>query len=228
MELEKYPPAEQPTIAVDAVLFTIIDNALNILLITRKRDPFKDCYAIPGAFLRVNETCKEAVKRVMQEKGGVNDIPYMEQLYTFDEPRRDPRGRVISVSYFSLVNERAITIAETSSQARWFDVNALPPLAFDHARIIEYAVKRLQWKIEYTTTAFALLPDEFTLSSIKHIYEAILGKTFTKGNFWRKFLSLGILKETGTVEKTPKTGQIHRPGKLYKLDATIGDIVPIF
>jgi len=215
-------------IAVDVVLFTIQGNDLMILLIVRDHDPHAGDHALPGIFIHENETFEQAVERLMHDKAGISSMPYIEQLYTFGDPGRDPRGRVITVSYLSLVNDDKIARADTSSKARWCSVNDLPPLAFDHEKIVAYAMKRLRWKIEYSTAAFAFLPIEFTLASVKNMYEIILGKKFSSGNFWRRFLSRGILIETGNVEEIEDNKRVHRPGKLYRLKRNIGEIVSIF
>ena len=228
MESSNYPPTERPDVAVDTVIFTIDAGTLKVLLIVRDHDPFTGMHAIPGAFVLINERLDEAASRVLRDKGGMARISYMEQLYTFGEPNRDPRGRVIGISYLAIVNAGSVHISETISRASWFDVNDLPPLAFDHADILKYAVQRLQWKIEYTTAAFAFLPEEFPLSSVKHVYETILGKEFNKGNFWHRMLAREMLRETGRVEDIPESRRVHRPGKLYRLNRNIGDIIPIF
>jgi 8-oxo-dGTP diphosphatase len=225
---KKYPPAEQPVIAVDALLFTVDAGKLKVLLIVRDHDPFAGSRAIPGVFVHENERLEDAAARVLRDKGGITSIPYMEQLYTFGDPGRDPRGRVISVAYFSLASIENVHVTETTSRAGWIDMNDLPPLAFDHAGVLRYALQRLRWKIEYSTVAFALLPGEFTIANIQSIYEAILGRKLDSGNFWRRIIARDMLVETGRVESIPDSRRTHRPGKLYRLGREIGEIVPIF
>jgi 8-oxo-dGTP diphosphatase len=214
---------------VDAIAFTIVDGKLKVLLIVRDRDPFAGARAIPGVFVRANETLEEAADRVLRDKGWLtNATRYIEQLYTFGLPGRDPRGRVVSVSYLSLVYAPNATVLETPSRAEWFDVSGIPRLAFDHEGILKYAIQRLKWKAEYTTAVFAFLPGEFTIASIRSIYEAILEKRLDKSNFWKKMTSLGIVEDTGRVEAMGREGNFHRPGKLYRLAKPVGEMIDIF
>jgi 8-oxo-dGTP diphosphatase len=138
----------------------------------------------------------------------------LEQLYTYGDPPRDPRGRVVTVAYFALIPADAPFRAEGGSdarQARWFAVDCLPELAFDHAEIIDYALRRLRYKLEYTAAGFELLPDEFTLTEIQHTYEMILGETLDKRNFRRRILGAGIIEPTPHM----RSGE-GRPARLYR------------
>jgi 8-oxo-dGTP diphosphatase len=215
---------QKPSVTVDIVVFTIKDNNLKILLVKRNIEPFKDKWAIPGGFVRINETLEDAAKRELKEETGVEDV-YLEQLYTFGNPKRDPRGRVITVAYMALVNSEYLEIKATTdvSDVQWFSVAKLPQnLAFDHKEIISYSLKRLKWKFEYTTVAFSLLPKEFAMSQLQRIYEIVFSKKFDKRNFNKKILSLNILRE----EKIRKNVS-YRPPKLYSLKKDIGEIVEI-
>jgi 8-oxo-dGTP diphosphatase len=214
---------EKPSVTVDIVIFTIEDNELKVLLVKRDVEPFKNSWAIPGGFVRMQEHLEEAAKRELEEETGVKDV-YLEQLYTFGEPKRDPRGRVITVSYIALVNSDKISLqaATDVSEARWFSVSKLPTLAFDHKKILEYALKRLKWKFEYTTVAFSMLPEKFAMSSLQNIYEIVFSKKFDKRNFAKKLLSLNILNE-----EEVKKGVSYRPPQLYSLKKKIGEIVEI-
>ena len=171
MALKDY---SQPSVTVDIVVFTIINDDLKVLLIKRAVEPFKGEWAIPGGFVRMDESLEEAAKRELQEETNVKNI-YLEQLYSFGEPKRDPRGRVITVSYMALINSNneAIELKATtdSLKAEWYSFNNLPNLAFDHKQILSYAFKRLKWKFEYTTVAFSLLPKKFTLTQLQNIYD---------------------------------------------------------
>lgn len=220
MEFKDYP---KPSVTVDMVVFTIKDRELKVLLVKRDVNPFKGKWAIPGGFVRINESLEEAAKRELQEETGVKDV-YLEQLYSFGEPKRDPRGRVITVAYMALVNSDKINLSATTdvSEVQWSSVSKLPQLAFDHKNILEYALKRLRWKFEYTTVAFSLLPEKFTMSRLQAIYEIVFNKQFDKRNFSKKLLSLGILKE-----EEIKKDVSHRPPQLYSLKADIGEIVEI-
>lgn len=220
MALKDY---ERPSVTVDIVIFTIKDDELRVLLVKRDVEPFKNSWAVPGGFVKIDESLEDAAKRELEEETGIKDV-YLEQLYSFGEPKRDPRGRVITVSYIALVNSEKMDLdAKTDvSEAKWFNVLKLPSLAFDHKKILEYALKRLRWKFEYTTVAFSLLPDKFAMSSLQKIYEIVFSKKFDKRNFAKKIRSLNILNE-----EEVKKGVSHRPPQLYSLKKKIGEIVEI-
>jgi 8-oxo-dGTP diphosphatase len=202
-----------PTVTVDIVLLTIRDQALQVLLITRDSEPFKELDALPGGYLLVGETTETAAKRVLKEKAGVENV-YIEQLYTFDEAGRDPRGPVFSVTYLALVPPTLIPDEQSGTQhPKWFPIKKLPKLAFDHKKIIHYAKERLKGKIEYTTIGFGVLPKLFTLTQLQQVYEIILEKEIDKRNFRKKIEQLGFLKET----KETLSGMRQRPAKLYTL-----------
>ena len=170
-------------VAVDIVIFTIQESVLKVLLVKRRIPPFKDQLAIPGGFVLPEEGVDEAALRELREETGVTDV-YLEQLYSFGDPKRDPRGRIISIAYFALISsEHQLKAGTDAAEAGWWPVDQVPPLAFDHPRILAYAVERLRNKLEYTTVGFQLLPSKFTLGELQTIYEAILGKTLDKRNF---------------------------------------------
>lgn len=218
--LSDYP---QPSVTVDVVVFTIQDNELKVLLIRRGAEPFKGKWAIPGGFVDINESLEKAAKRELEEETNVKDV-YLEQLYTFGEPKRDPRGRVITVAYMALVNSKEMKpkAASDAADAQLFPVSKIPQLAFDHKQVLDYALKRLKWKFEYTTVAFSMLPKLFTISQIQKIYEIVFDKKFDKRNFNKKILSLNILQE----ERINKDVS-YRPPMLYSLKKNIGEIVNI-
>lgn len=220
MMAERY---EKPLVTVDIVIFTIRDGELKALLVKRNVEPFKDKWALPGGFVRANETLEDAAKRELVEETGVKE-EYLEQLYTFGEPKRDPRGRVITVAYMALVNSDEIKLKATTdtSEAEWFSIGKIPALAFDHKKILEYALKRLRWKFEYTAVAFSLLQDKFTISQIQDIYEIVFEKKFDKRNFAKKLHALKILKEEEILKEVS-----HRPPRLYSLKKNIPEIVEI-
>jgi 8-oxo-dGTP diphosphatase len=209
MSLEAYA---RPSVTTDVVIFTLRDADLQVLLIRRRNPPFQGMWAIPGGFVGIDESLEEAALRELEEETGVQDV-YLEQLYTFGDPGRDPRGRVITVAYFVLVPAPAIDprAGDDAVEARWWSMHDLPPLAFDHARILAYALKRLRYKLEYTAVGFELLPEPFTLSELQAAYEVILGEALDKRNFRRKILSAGIIEETGRY----RAGE-GRPAKLYR------------
>jgi len=214
---------EKPSVTADIVIYTIQNNDLKILLVKRGITPFKDKWAIPGGFVRIHESLEDAAKRELEEETGVKDV-YLEQLYSFGDPKRDPRGRVITVAYMTLINSEKIKLnaATDVSEVRWFSVKKIPQLAFDHKKILDYSLKRLKWKFEYTTVAFSLLPEKFTIGQIQKIYEIIFDKKFDKRNFAKKILSLDILKK-----EEMKKNVSHRPPMLYSLKKDIGEIVEI-
>ena len=202
-----------PSLTVDIVIFTLMDEQLQVLLVRRKNPPFADMWALPGGFVQVNESLEDSVSRQLREKTGVEDV-YVEQLYTFGELNRDPRTRVITIAYFALVPANAIAHRPggATTETRWWPVKGLPSLAFDHREIIEYAVVRLRYKLEYTMVGFELLPDEFTLSDLQRAYESILEEPLDKRNFRRKILSADILEETGRKRREGE----GRPAALYR------------
>ncbi len=203
---------EKPKIAVDVVLFTIINDDLKILLIKRRFKPFENIWALPGGLILKDEPLEQAAKRELEEETGIKDV-YLEQLYTFGAPNRDPRARVISISYFALVSERPTLKPTTDAvEAAWFSVKKLPILAFDHRKIINYALKRLRWKLEYTNVAYNLLPKLFTLSELQKVYEIILGKKIDKRNFRKKISSLDLIESINRYRKNVS----YRPPALYK------------
>ncbi|MEI6731078.1 MAG: NUDIX domain-containing protein [archaeon] len=220
MKLSDYP---QPSVTLDMAIFTIQEGELKVLLIKRNHPPFKDTWAIPGGFVKMDESLENGAKRELQEETGVKAV-YLEQLYTFGEPNRDPRGRVITVAYMALINSENITLkaATDASEAEWFPVAKIPKLAFDHKDILAYALKRLRWKFEYTAVAFSLLPEKFTMSQLQRLYEIVFAKQFDKRNFSKKILSLDILNE-----EEVKKDVSHRPPQLYSLKAKPNEIIEI-
>ena len=163
-------------VTVDVVIFTIQQGVLKVLLVKRLIDPFIGQFAIPGGFVLEDEDLEQAAVRELREETGVSDV-YLEQLYTFGKPDRDPRGRVVTVAYFALISaDRELKAGTDAADAAWFPINDLPPLAFDHAAILDYALERLRNKLEYTTVGFQLLPEKFTLTELQEVYAAILGK----------------------------------------------------
>lgn len=205
----EYP---RPSVTVDLVIFTIATNDLKVLLIRREFDPHQGCWALPGGFVDIDESLEHAAARELQEEAGVKNV-YLEQLFTFGEPGRDPRGRVISVAYFALVDseQQKIMAGSDAAAAEWHSVFKPPPLAFDHKKILDYAVWRLRNKIEWTTVGYELLPRKFTLSELQRVYEIILQKPVDKRNFRKKILAQGQIKELDEV----RTDGAHRPARLY-------------
>jgi 8-oxo-dGTP diphosphatase len=202
-------------VAVDTIIFTIQEGVLKALLVKRAIPPFAGEFAIPGGFVRDDESLDEAALRELEEETGVTDV-YLEQLYSFGAVDRDPRGRVISVAYFALISaDRTLKAGTDAAEAHWWPCAKLPPLAFDHAAMMEYALERLRNKLEYTTVGFQLLPEKFTLTELQSVYEAILDKKLDKRNFRRKIALLNILKP---LKEYRRGGQ--RPAQLYRFVAS--------
>lgn len=205
-------------VAVDAIVFGYSKtDGISVLLIQRKYEPFRNLWAIPGGFVRDNESLEEAVKRELSEETGVK-LNYLEQLYTFGDPERDPRQRIISVSYFGLVKTsqyqelKASTDAET---AQWFSIKKIPSLAFDHKKILSVAIERLRSKIRYQPIGFELLDKKFPFSDLEKLYTALLDKDINRRNFSKKILSFGFLEETGELTRPESKG---RPSKIYRFN----------
>lgn len=198
-------------VTVDVVLFTIRDRRLHLLLIKRLAKPFENRYALPGGFVPEDESLDAAAIRELREETGVGDV-YLEQLYTFGDPKRDPRGRVITVAYYALApHNQGLRAGTDASDAAWFPVTELPPLAFDHRKIAEYAHQRIRNKLDYTNVGFELLPDRFTLTELQLVHEAILGQALDKRNFRRKIIQKGIVKRTKEWQQTGR-----KPAQLYR------------
>lgn len=205
----------RPALTVDCVVFGLDEGDLKVLLIQRKLKPFKGRWALPGGFVRMDETLDEAARRELVEESGVKDV-YLEQLYTEGEVKRDPRERVVTVAYYALVklvghNVQADTDAEN---AAWFSVADVPTLAFDHQMILDKAVARLKGKVRYEPIGFELLPSKFALSELQHLYEVCLEEQLDKRNFRKKILGMGLLIETNEIQKDVA----HRAAKLYRFD----------
>ncbi|MFT7899590.1 NUDIX domain-containing protein [Tenacibaculum ascidiaceicola] len=203
-------------VAVDAVVFGYQQKELSILLIKRGVEPFKGTWALPGGLVLENESLEHAVERELLEETGVT-IDYLEQLYTFGTPKRDPRNRVISVTYFGLVspNHFKISANTDAAEVQWFPIHELPKLAFDHNLILTTALQRLQNKINYQPIGFELLKKEFPFSDLENLYQTILDRKIDRRNFRKKIMSFEILTETDKIHQ-PSSG---RPAKLFKFNA---------
>jgi 8-oxo-dGTP diphosphatase len=209
----KYLGYEQPAVTVDLVIFTVNDDMLKVMLVRRADEPFADSWSIPGGFLRTSESLEDAALRVLKEKAGVENV-YVEQLYTFGNPNRDPRARVITVTYFALIPWKDLIQPASGkvSDLMWTSVNHLPKLAFDHREIVEYAVKRLRAKASYSNIVYGLMPRQFRLSELQRMYEIIINDKLDKRNFRKRMLATGLLQETGRKDHAGA----HRPAMLYR------------
>lgn len=227
--LERYRPKDfpRPSVAVDLVVFTIIDAQLRVLVVKRQEHPFKGEWALPGGFVRVGETAKDqgedldaAARRELHEETGLDpDRVHIEQLYTFGRANRDPRMRVISVGYFALVRPDLAPIVKAGgdvSHADWLPVEQLKKaeLAFDHEDIIDTALSRVRGKLEYSSIAFDLVPMTFTIPELRHVYSIVLDKEMDPGNFRRKF---NRMLEDGLIEQAPgKRITASKPATVYR------------
>ena len=211
-----YDPAifPRPSVTVDVVIFTVRDKRLTLLLIQRKESPFEGCWALPGGFVRPEETLEGAARRELAEETGVTNV-FLEQLRAFGDPGRDPRTWVITVAHTALIpSDRLVLRADTdAADARWFPLADLPgPLAFDHQTILDYALMSLRARLEKDLhVARALLPTRFTLTQMQEIYEILLGRPYDKRNFRKWVLGTGSLAATDQEQR----GQ-HRPALLYE------------
>lgn len=204
---------EKPALSVTLLIFSVNKNNLEVILIKRVRDPFKGFWSIPGDLIYIDESLKDATRRVLYEKTGLKDV-YLEQVKAFGEVTRDPRGRVVTVAYFALLPYTSVDLsaAPNALHASWVPVKKLPQLAFDHTKIISQTLDKIKKEIEYTSLAKGLLPKEFTLSQLQNVYEVIGQKKIDKRNFRKKILASQLLKPTGKMYREGN----HRPAKLYR------------
>ena len=205
----------RPALTVDCVVFGLDEDDLKVLLVQRGLPPFEGQWALPGGFVRVQESLEEAARRELREEAGL-DISFMEQLYTFGDLGRDPRERVVTVAYYVLVKlgDYRVQAATDAKSAAWFAVRKTPKLAFDHGRILRAAHERLRGKVRYQPIGFELLPAKFTLRQLQHLYERVLDRPLDKRNFRKKILGMDLLVELEEVE----AGVAHRAARLYRFD----------
>jgi 8-oxo-dGTP diphosphatase len=201
-----------PALSTDVVLFTIEEGALKVLLIRRAADPYRDHWALPGGFVEIDEDLERCALRELEEETGVSGV-WLEQLYTFGRPDRDPRERVITVAYYALVplDRLHVRAASDASEARWFAWKDLPPLAFDHREIAELAHRRLVAKLDYSDIALQFMPGRFTLGELQKVYEIIGGEPLDKRNFRKRVRGWNSIAFTGEQRRNGN----HRPARLY-------------
>lgn len=206
----EYP---RPAVAVDCVVFAVFGAGLKVLLIQRGEEPFKGHWALPGGFIRVDETAEDAARRELAEETQLKGA-YLEQLYTFTALDRDPRERVLSIAYTALVKPTAVRGGTDTDNAEWMSVQEVPELVFDHRKILNVALERLRSKVRYEPLGFKLLPTKFTLGQLQRLYESVLGRPLDPRNFRRTFLKMRILEELDEME----TGVPHRPSRLHRFN----------
>lgn len=217
------PGYRPPTLTVDLVMFRIERGVLEVLLLKRAAEPFRGEWALPGGYNAAGETTVEALGRVVWDKVGLDlrsDVGFFEQLCTVDTVARDPRGHAVSVVYLGC--GFGLDLPGGSQSHRFWPVDALPELAFDHAEIIAYARQRLVSKMSYSNAVSGLVDSTFTLSQVQAAYEAVWGRELDKRNFRKKFLSLGLIEETGGFWASGA----HRPAKLYRFRSSELEILP--
>ena len=207
----EYP---HPALTTDIVIFTLQDRQLMVLLIQRANDPYKGHWGLPGGFVDIDEDLDAAALRELKEETGVSGV-YLEQLYTFGRPDRDPRERVISVAYYALVpiDWMQIRADSDAKNVGWFPCSRLPVLAFDHRLIIDLARTRLASKLDYSTIALRFMPARFTLSELQQVYETITDAPLDKRNFRKRLLAYQCIADTGEKRRNGK----HRPARLYTM-----------
>lgn len=209
----EYP---RPALTVDCIVFGLdAQQELKVMLIQRDIPPFQGQWAIPGGFVRLDETLEAAALRELQEETGIQNV-FLEQLYTFGDLGRDPRDRTVTVAYYALINlaEQKIRATTDARAANWFAIADVPQLAFDHNQILQTAIARLRSKIRYEPIGFELLPQNFSLSQLQKLYETVLDRSLDKRNFRKKILGMDLLIDTGKVEHNVA----HRAAKLYQFD----------
>jgi 8-oxo-dGTP diphosphatase len=226
--LERYNPNEfdRPSLAVDITLLTVRERQLEVLVIKRTEHPAKGLWSLPGGFVGIKETLEAAAHRILKAKAHL-EHPYLEQLFTFGKPDRDPRMRIISVAHYALVPPHQLQALEDEqvrlAQVR-FENNRISvrleqqniQLAFDHLEMIQMTVQRLRGKLDYSPVGYALLPKKFTLRELQDVHETILGRSLNKDAFRRRMLETGELEATGERE----TGTGFRPAEFYKVKET--------
>lgn len=205
----------RPALTVDCVVFGLDEGALKVLLIRRGLPPYEGALALPGGFVRMDETLDAAARRELAEEAGIERV-FLEQLYTFGELDRDPRGRTVSVAYYALVklSDHRIRAATDAREALWCEVARVPGLAFDHRRILEVARERLRGKVRYKPIGFELLPAKFSLTELQRLYEVILERPLDKRNFRKKILAMGLLEDLDELQQ----GVPHRAARLFRFD----------
>jgi hydrolase, NUDIX family len=207
----KYP---HPSVTTDCVIFGFDGVKLKVLLVERGMAPYKGRWAFPGGFLNMDESAEEGALRELKEETGLEGA-YIRQFHTFSAPQRDPRERVITIAYYALVRMQEVKGGDDASDARWFALDEVPPLAFDHDKILRKAEKTLRQQIHFEPVGFELLPEKFTIKQLQNLYEAILDMRFDRRNFYNKMRRLGMLELTGDTANPSQ----RREANLFSFNA---------
>ena len=202
-----------PAVTVDVAVFTVADDVLKVLLVRRAQEPFAGRWALPGGFVDIDESLKRAAWRELREETGIR-AGFLEQVGAFGRPDRDPRERVITIAYLAIVpiDRLEIRSGSDAADARLFDVESLPKLAFDHAKILARARARLREKLDEPRTVLELVPEPFTLPSLQRAHELVLGRPLDKRNFRKRILASGCIEPIGEKRRDGP----HRPAALYR------------
>ena len=205
----------RPVLTTNIVVFTLRDEQLKLLLIRRRNPPFEGLWSLPGGVVGSDEDVEANAMRQLEDGTGLSGI-YLEQLYTFSAPERDPRERVISVAYYALVPSKRLRLRtdEHGEGVAWFSLNELPELAFDHAQMVDTAHQRLAAKLDYSTIAFQFMPERFTLSDLQNVFQIILNRDLDKRNFRKRMRAMEQIRQTSDLRKNGN----HRPARLYRVN----------
>lgn len=203
----KYP---HPAVTTDCVIFGFDGECLQVLLVERGIEPYKGHWAFPGGFLNPDETAEEGARRELKEETGFSGA-YIEQFHTYTNPHRDPRERVITIAYYALVRKQDVCGGDDAAQARWFSIDQMPSLAFDHNQIFTDALRQLRERIHFQPIGFELLPQKFTMKALQLLYETILGVTFDRRNFSKKMMHFGLLNplDENIATTAKRTAQLY-------------------
>ncbi len=209
----KYP---HPAVTTDCVVFGFDGKELKVLLIERGQDPYKGMWAFPGGFLRMDETAEECARRELKEETGL-ELTRVRELGTFSDITRDPRERVISIAFYSLARHSAVKGGDDAAKAKWWAIDDIPHLAFDHDYILRKAMKRIRQDIHFEPVGFDLLDEQFTIAELQRLYESILGVNFDRRNFYRKMLQTGVLEEV-EEDETPRRAYYGKRKEMKRMD----------
>ncbi len=209
----KYP---HPAVTTDCVVFGFDGRELKVLLIERGQDPYKGMWAFPGGFLRMDETAEECARRELKEETGL-ELGKVRELGTFSDITRDPRERVISIAFYSLARHSAVKGGDDAAKAKWWAIDDIPHLAFDHDYILRKAMKRIRQDIHFEPVGFDLLDEQFTIAELQRLYESILGVNFDRRNFYRKMLQTGVLEEVEENEM-PRRAYFGKRKEMKRMD----------